>query len=103
MKTHFQYLPVSAQNIDWGLYVTAIGTESVPPNYETYPSAAHPSMYYFTWNEGRVLPEYQILYLTRGRMIFESTPTGERTIEAGHVVILFPGVWHRYRPDPETG
>jgi AraC-like DNA-binding protein len=60
-------------------------------------------MYYFTWKEGRVLPEYQLLYLTRGRMIFESTATGERTIDAGHVVVLFPGVWHRYRPDPETG
>jgi AraC-like DNA-binding protein len=60
-------------------------------------------MYDFTWKDGRVLAEYQFLYLTRGRMIFESTETPERTIDAGHVVTLFPGVWHRYRPDPETG
>jgi len=103
MKTYFQYLPVSVQNIDWGLYLTAAGTESVPPGCETYPSTTHPSMYYFTWKEGRVLPEYQFLYLTRGRMIFESTATPERIIEAGHMVILLPGVWHRYRPDPKTG
>jgi AraC-like DNA-binding protein len=103
MKTYFQYLPVSVQNIDWGLYLTAVGTESVPPGCEPYPSAIHPSMYYFTWKEGRVLPEYQLLYLARGRMIFESTATRERTIDAGHVVIIFPGVWHRYRPDPATG
>jgi hypothetical protein len=71
MKTYFQYLPVSVQNIDWGLYLTAVGTESVPPGCEPYPSAIHPSMYYFTWEEGRVLPEYQLLYLARGRMIFD--------------------------------
>jgi AraC-like DNA-binding protein len=103
MKTYFQYLPVSVQNIDWGLYLTAVGTESVPPGCETYPSTTHPSMYYFTWKDGRVLPEYQLLYLTRGRMIFESTATPERMIDAGHVVIILPGVWHRYRPDPQTG
>ncbi len=103
MKTYFQYLPVGVQNIDWGLYLTAVGTERVPPGCETYPSKTHPAMYYFTWKDGRVLPEYQVLYLTRGRMIFESTATQERTIDAGHVIVLFPGVWHRYRPDPETG
>jgi AraC-like DNA-binding protein len=103
MKTYFQYLPVSVQNIDWGLYLTAVGTESIPPGCEPYPSTTHPSMYDFTWKDGRVLAEYQFLYLTRGRMIFESTATPERTIDAGHVVILFPGLWHRYRPDPETG
>jgi len=103
MKTYFQYLPVSVQNINWGLYLTAVGTESVPRGCAAYPSTTHPSMYYFTWKDGRVLPEYQLLYLTRGRMIFESTATPERTVEAGHVVIILPGVWHRYRPDPKTG
>src|ERR1035437_3202239 len=63
MKTYFQYLPVSVQNIDWGLYLTAVGTESVPPGCETYPSTTHPSMYDFTWKDGRVLAEYQLLYL----------------------------------------
>lgn len=103
MKTQFQYLPVSERNIDWGLYLTAVGTEKVPPQYGTYPVPTHPSMYYFDWKEGRVLPEYQLLYLTRGRMLFESTATQKQTVEAGNVVVLFPGVWHRYRPDPETG
>ncbi|MDD2764337.1 MAG: AraC family transcriptional regulator [Opitutaceae bacterium] len=103
MKTHFYYLPVSRQNVEWGLYLTAVGTESVPPHYKTYPYATHPSMYYFTWKDGRVLPEYQILYLTRGRMLFESTATPARTIDAGHVIIVCPGMWHRYRPDPATG
>jgi len=103
MKTHFHYLPVSAENIDWGLYLTAVGTERVAPGCATYPSQTHPAMYYFTWQDGRVLPEYQLLYLTRGRMIFESSGTPQRTITAGHVILLFPGVWHRYRPDPATG
>jgi AraC-like DNA-binding protein len=103
MRTHFHYLPVGVQNIDWGLYVTAAGAESVSPGAAAYPSPNHPSMYYFTWKEGRLLPEYQLLYLTRGRMIFESLATQEVAIGPGHVVVIFPGIWHRYRPDPATG
>ena len=35
--------------------------------------------------------------------MFESEPTGQRTIDPNTVILLFPGVWHRYRPDPATG
>jgi len=60
-------------------------------------------MYAFDWSQGRRLPEYQILYITRGEGEFESEPCGRRTITAGCAVLLFADVWHRYRPSCETG
>jgi len=69
----------------------------------SYPPPGHPTMYKFSWDTGRVLPEYQILYISRGRGQFESANTELRTVNSGDVLLLFPGVWHRYRPSGETG
>jgi AraC-like DNA-binding protein len=49
------------------------------------------------------LPEYQILYITRGEGEFESKVAGPRRVTAGSAVLLFPDVWHRYRPIKEFG
>jgi len=57
----------------------------------------------FDWKHGRILPEFQILYITRGRGVFESKPCGKKRIGEGNVMLLFPGVWHRYMPDRDTG
>ena len=34
---------------------------------------------------------------------FESKASGRKMVPAGSVVLLFPGVWHRYRPIPNVG
>jgi len=44
------------------------------------------------------LPEYQLIYLTDGEGVFESAAAGTQKIMAGDLIVLFPGVWHRYRP-----
>jgi AraC-like DNA-binding protein len=49
------------------------------------------------------MPEYAIFYITRGQGEFESQTTARRTVTAGHVILLFPGVWHRYRPGAQSG
>lgn len=98
----FRYLPVAKADRAWGLWVTAGGYTRIPPGVP-YPPLLHPEGYQFEWRHGRVLNEFQFIYITRGRGAFESRPTGRRTVEAGHLFILFPGVWHRYSPDPETG
>lgn len=59
---------------------------------------SHPSHHYFSWNRGRILPEFQIFYLLKGGGIFESHESGRLHLKAGAVVFLFPGVWHRYKP-----
>src|SRR5260370_640458 len=42
---------------------------------------------------------------TRERLgVFESETTTKRSrVGAGSVLILFPGIWHRYAPDEKTG
>jgi AraC-like DNA-binding protein len=99
---YFRYLPVSERDVQWDLYVTGTGSSGVPPG-SRYPRSVHPDLYQFAWDRGRVLPEYQVLYITRGEGLFESQSTGKRKLAAGSVMLLFPGVWHRYRPLRRTG
>lgn len=99
--SYFKYLTCSEADINWGLYVNTIGKAVVKPN-ETYPKPGHPSGYNFSWENGRVLQEFQINYITSGEGVIE-TPDGSFRIQQGSVILLFPGVWHRYKPDSETG
>jgi len=101
-KDYFRYIPVRPRDVQWGLYVTGAGCAHVMPNVP-YPPARHPELYDFSWEHGRTLPENQIVYISGGRGEFESGPTGTRQIAAGTVLLLFPNVWHRYRPAKETG
>ena len=98
----FRYLPVGERDVLWDLYVTGAGSSSVPAGCR-YPRSVHPDLYQFAWDRGRVLPEYQVLYITRGEGVFESEPSGKRKVLAGSVLLLFPGVWHRYRPRRAVG
>lgn len=99
---YLRYLPVSSTDIDWGLYVTTAGYSIIPPS-RPYPFAKHPADYHFTWSRGRVLDEYQIIYITDGSGVFESSASGEVKIRGGAIILLFPGVWHRYRPVRDIG
>jgi AraC-like DNA-binding protein len=101
-KEFFRYLPVSKRDEQWGLYVTAGGFNSIEPD-APYPRPGHPSGYAFSWSKGRVLSEFQALYITRGEGEFESKSSPRQTVVAGSVILLFPGVWHRYRPRIEQG
>lgn len=62
----------------------------------------HPNKYNFNWENGRVLNEYQINYITKGEGILE-TRWGRMKIKPGSILLVFPGEWHRYRPNTETG
>jgi AraC-like DNA-binding protein len=50
-----------------------------------------------------VLGACQIVLIVEGRGQFESRATGLVEVDAGTALIVFPGVWHRYAPDPSTG
>jgi len=101
-KNYFRYIPVRQRDIQWGLYVTGAGCTSIPPGGE-YPPEPHPELYRIPWESGRTLPEYQAIYITQGAGVFESAPTGLQQITPGTIILLFPGVWHRYRPLSEMG
>ncbi len=67
-----------------------------PPNLEKHPKV------FKAVDTSRILAEYQIIYITRGRGRFVSR-NQEYTIIPGSVIVLFPGVKHTYKPDVETG
>jgi AraC-like DNA-binding protein len=99
----FRYLPVSDYDKEWGVYVTGIGQTCVPPFSKSYPVSVHPDHYQFHWERGRVLQEYQALYILRGDGEFESETGGNRRVLPGSLMLLFPGEWHRYRPRKTIG
>ncbi len=98
------YCPISPIQRNFGLYLTGAGCETTLPG-ESYPHEYHSSDYYFTWQSGRVLAdwEYQLLYIRDGRGTIEFQRGKSIAIGGGDAIILRPGEWHRYRPDPATG
>lgn len=97
-----RYLPDERDPLDWGMRVTNCGYASVPARAK-YPTGHHPDSFLFTWEDGRMLSQHQVLYISQGRGEFEAEGAGCCELEAGDAFLLFPGVWHRYRPLPETG
>jgi AraC-like DNA-binding protein len=97
------YLPVNDDAMRWGLYVTGLGRATVPAGCPAYPEPGHPRLYDFNWHQGRVLPEFQIVFICDGSGEFESEITGRIPIPDCSVFFLYPGLWHRYRPLPQTG
>jgi AraC-like DNA-binding protein len=85
-----------------GINVLNLGHHIHPSNMP-YPDVKHPDSHYFEWDKGRSLKEYQILYISRGEGYFEGNGLPPQLIEAGTVILLYPGVWHRYRPKEDTG
>ena len=101
LHTFFRYFPISERDRRWGLYLTTAGESRIPPG-AAYPPAGHPGGYDFDWRRGRILHEYQFVYISAGRGVLE---VGRRRwrIAAGQAFVLFPGARHRYRPDARTG
>ena len=98
----FKYLLVNEKDKAFGLTVNTVGFQPIAPN-ALYPSTDHPKSYYFNPQKGRVLSEYQFVYISKGKGIFESESTKKRAIAKGQIMILFPGQWHSYQPLKDIG
>jgi AraC-like DNA-binding protein len=101
MNDFFKYLTTNEEDKKWGISFNVVGKATVPPN-ALYPSPDHPTGYYFNWETGRTLSEYQINYITEGEGEIETTK-GTFTIKAGSILLIKPGMWHRYRPHKKVG
>ena len=101
MKSTHKYFPVNDEQRSWGLYATCVGHNVTEPGDE-FPSRIHPDEYYFTWDKGRVLHEWQLVLLERGGGTVEFRRR-RFTARKGSLIVLPPGCWHRYRPDTDTG
>ena len=99
--SEFKYLVANESDHRWGITATSVGFQRVDPD-EAYPSPIHPRGYYFDVVSGRVLDEYQLIYVVDGEGTLR-TESGSYRLTAGTMFLIFPGGWHTYRPSPETG
>ncbi|MCP4313089.1 MAG: AraC family transcriptional regulator [Bacteroidetes bacterium] len=101
MEDFFKYINPGQEDKDWGLFLNCAGKASIKPGL-IYPPTAHPSGYYFTYENGRTLNEYQINYITDGAGVFENQE-GKFKVCPGSLIFTRPGEWHRYKPTKSIG
>lgn len=87
-----------------GLYCLDAGAAIVPPG-ENYPLHVerHPREYRSLRTTGRRLQEYQVVFIRRGEGSFWGEGQQLARVTSGTVLVLVPGWWHRYMPNPLTG
>lgn len=103
LKLNSNYPITSEEDELWGLTVTCVGHQKIARN-EFYPPKNHPLGHCFNVDEGRVLNEYQLHYITDGNGIFTfGTLKQSCLITEGKMFFLMPGVWHTYKPLENTG
>ena len=84
-----KYLIANERDGQWGLTISTIGYEEIMPG-DSYPTKGHADGYYFDLQKGRILNEYQLVYLTEGEGIFESTNQKPTRIKQGDLFLLMP-------------
>lgn len=97
-----KYIAQTERDEKWGLTVCSVGYQKIMPN-EEYPPMTHNLEYIFTPEKGRVINEYQLLYIAEGRGTLTTASAGRYSISEGDIFLIFPGEWHTYSPNPETG
>lgn len=98
----FRYLISNEADKAWGMLVTTCGQQKIAKDSE-YPPSKHPMRYAFNQNNGRILNEFQLVYISEGKGEFISSSSKRKNISEGDIIVLFPGEWHNYRPCKETG
>nr|WP_319509569.1 AraC family transcriptional regulator [uncultured Draconibacterium sp.] len=101
-NSYRKYLMIFEHDEKWGFYINSLGSTIIDAG-DLYPSKGHPGSYTFSWEQGRVLDEFQFVLITDGEGFFETKETGKRRLSDGDGFMLFPGVWHRYRPKKKKG
>jgi AraC-like DNA-binding protein len=102
-KVYARFLPISPDLKLWELYVINSGYTRVEPGDAYPPWQERPEKIPLNWEKGRIIDEYEIIYITRGSGTFSSKQSGTIPVQAGSIILLFPGVWHHYRPDSKIG
>jgi AraC-like DNA-binding protein len=103
MSNYFKYLNIGPLEEKWGFYITTVGHSLINPN-QNYPNNEnHPQNHSFSWNKGRILHGYYIIFIANGHGVFESALTDPTTVTAGTCFFLYQDVWHRYKPHSNSG
>ena len=98
----FRYIVTKPEDPNWGLTLHTAGFAQTPP-MGTYPPSEHPHPYNLLWNRGRILKEFQLVYIDEGSGIFESKDSKKQTVKSGDLILIFKNQWHRYKPHQKTG
>lgn len=101
---YFLYLPENSICEALGATALSVGHTRITPG-SPYPPVRHPDDHHFVWERGRTLQAYQFALISEGSGRLQCAPDAEqiRNVRAGDVILLVPGIWHRFAPDPETG
>lgn len=97
-----KYITENERDLLWGLVVCSVGFQSIKPG-DDYPPRYHNQEHMFHPTRGRVLQEYQLLYITKGKGLLKNDQGQEFEIQAGYMFLIFPGKWHTYYPVKEEG
>ena len=102
LENDIKYLNATKTDMHFGVYVNTVGIQIIKAG-EHYPLKDHPSGYFFNVGKGRVLQEFQLLYITKGAGSFTSDRTPKQSLTKGALLCLFPGQWHTYSPSEKIG
>ena len=97
----FKDVEASPRDRSWGTTVTTAGVEHISHTEGQY--AMDHAGYNFNENGRKVLNEYRLIYITRGAGYFESASYSKVKLTTGMMAMLFPGEWHSFHPDSESG
>jgi AraC-like DNA-binding protein len=103
MNNFSKYLLSDNLEADWGFYITTVGYTKIDTNQSYPPNSQHPESHKFNWDTGRILEGYYLVFISKGEGIFESGQTKNCSVKEGTCFLLFPGVWHRYKPNINIG
>ena len=98
----WHYLPYSKEDERLGMVCTTACSQDVspgtvyPPMRDKHPAPFRPVA------EGRILPEYQIIYIIKGEGLFSAAGKTWNVIP-GSMLMVMPGLKHWYKPVLEKG
>ena len=88
-----KYLIAKESDYRWGAVISTIGIQETPAG-ESYPYDVHPKEYIFKVEKGRVLHDFHILYIIKGRGWITTAHCPRTGLRAGDAVVIFPEEWH---------
>jgi AraC-like DNA-binding protein len=98
----FHYIPYSEEDEKLGMVCITVGNNEIPPFTDYPPNKNDHPVIFRPVAEGRTLPDFQIIYITKGEGIF-NTEGITYTVKPGSMFLLLPGLRHSYKPVFETG
>lgn len=103
MKNFHKYLTVGDFEKAWGFHINSVGFAKIIPNQDYPDNNEYQLSHAFSSDEGCVLSDYTFVFISKGEGIFESSQVPLKKIKEGTCFFLYPGVWHRYKPNPNLG